>query len=85
MLRTLDETILFGVKSNIPFLKQILTHPEFVDGSFNTQFINNHFVQGAIPLENKELVDEIGEICFGQLGEVATTGGSQNLPSPWNQ
>lgn len=39
MLKTLDQTILFGVKSNIPFLKKILSHPDFMDGSFNTQFI----------------------------------------------
>ena len=83
MLKTLDETILFGVKSNIPFLKQILTHPEFVDGSFNTQFINNHFAQGAAELETGFNVEEIGEVCFQQLAESGVSG-SRSHPSPWN-
>ncbi len=83
MLRTLDEVVLFGVKSNIPFLKQILSHPEFVSGSFNTQFINQHFPQGAVTNENQDFVEKVGEICFESLAETNTTG--EAVPSPFNQ
>ncbi len=83
MLKTLDDIVLFGVKSNIPFLKQILQHPEFVDGSFNTQFINQHFAQGAHPLENQEELEKIGELCFDSLGEVTQVAGAQ--PSPFSR
>ncbi len=83
MLKTLDETILFGVKSNIPFLKQILSHPEFVDGSFNTQFINQHFAEGAIPFNNSDQVSAIGEMCIDKIADVAP--GSQSFKSPWAQ
>lgn len=43
MLTVLDETVVFGVKVNIPFLKRIISHPEFVDGTMTTQFIQTHF------------------------------------------
>jgi 3-methylcrotonyl-CoA carboxylase alpha subunit len=43
MLTTLDEAMVFGVKCNIPYLKAILSHPEFVDGTMTTQFIQTHF------------------------------------------
>jgi pyruvate carboxylase len=43
MLTTLDEAMVFGVKCNIPYLKGILSHPEFVDGTMTTQFIQTHF------------------------------------------
>ena len=82
MLKTLDETILFGVKSNIPLLKQILTHPDFVDGSFNTQFINQYFPQGAVDCGVAEDIEEVGQLCFEKVSEVK--GSSQVKTSPWN-
>lgn len=33
-----------GVKTNIPFCKWILSHPKFLDGSFNINFIENEFI-----------------------------------------
>lgn len=42
MVRTLEDSVIFGVKANLPYLKAILTHPEFLDGSMTTQFISQH-------------------------------------------
>ncbi len=84
MLKTLDQTILFGVKSNIPFLKKILSHPDFVDGSFNTQFINQYFPQGLeVEEKNTEMIKEVGELLFQKVGE--RTGSNQAVSSPWTQ
>lgn len=55
MIKTLDETIIFGLYTNIPYLKAILNHEEFRDGSMTTQFIGKHFSQ---PLEAIELTDD---------------------------
>ncbi len=84
MLKTLDETILFGIESNIPLLKQILSHPDFIDGSFNTQFINQHFSQGAKKPEKNPRDKKIAEICYQKIAE------NVNFPpdcllSPWNK
>jgi acetyl-CoA carboxylase biotin carboxylase subunit len=39
MLRALDEYIIEGIKTTIPFHKQVLNHPDFRRGKFSTHFI----------------------------------------------
>ena len=43
MSRALDETIIQGVKTTIPFHKKILVHPDFLTGKYTTKFIEKHF------------------------------------------
>ena len=37
MRRVLEDTIIFGVQTNIPLLKSILQHPDFVEGTMTTR------------------------------------------------
>ncbi|MDI6783999.1 MAG: acetyl-CoA carboxylase biotin carboxylase subunit [bacterium] len=39
MLRALDEYIIEGIKTTIPFHRQVLTHPDFRRGKMSTHFI----------------------------------------------
>jgi len=39
MCRALSEYQVYGIKTNIPFFKQILKHPDFLKGNYNTHFI----------------------------------------------
>jgi acetyl-CoA carboxylase biotin carboxylase subunit len=39
MRRALDEFIIEGVNTTIPFHKKVLTHPDFISGNFTTNFI----------------------------------------------
>lgn len=39
MRRALDEFIIEGINTTIPFHKKVLNHPDFVSGNFNTQFV----------------------------------------------
>lgn len=55
MIRTLRDSIVFGVHTNIPFLIEILSHPEFVNGSMTTRFIEKYFPE---PLANPKLTEE---------------------------
>ncbi len=55
MQETLKETVIFGLKTNIPFLLKILEHEEFVTGQMTTQFLNKHFPGALEPTENNEL------------------------------
>lgn len=41
MQRALDEMVIGGVTTTAPFHKQILAHPKFRDGNFNTAFVAN--------------------------------------------
>lgn len=48
MKRTLEDTVIFGVHTNIPLLLKILTHEEFVSGTMTTRFFETHF-SNALP------------------------------------
>lgn len=43
MTRALEEYLLVGVKTNINACKWIINHPKFVEGDFDTHFIQNYF------------------------------------------
>jgi 3-methylcrotonyl-CoA carboxylase alpha subunit len=55
MRQVLNDTVIFGVRANIPYLKAIMDHPEFVQGTMTTQFIQTHFPEG---LEARSLTEE---------------------------
>lgn len=40
--RALDDMIVYGVKTTIPYYKEIMDHPEFRDANFNTSFVETH-------------------------------------------
>ena len=42
MLRALGEYHVLGIKTNIAYLRQILLHPQFQSGNYDTHFINNY-------------------------------------------
>ena len=41
MDRNLQEFRIRGIKTNIPFLENVVRHPKFIDGKFNTSFIDS--------------------------------------------
>ena len=43
MIWALSKYAVIGVTTNVPFLKQVLEHPEFKKGNITTHFIENHF------------------------------------------
>ena len=71
MLRALVEFRIRGVKTNIPFLGSLLTHPTFIEGTCWTTFID----------DTPELFSLVGSQNRGQkllayLGDVAVNGSS---------
>jgi pyruvate carboxylase subunit A len=40
--RTLDDMAIYGVKTTIPYYREILSSPEFRSGRFNTGFVDAH-------------------------------------------
>ena len=55
MLATLNETVIFGVHTNIEFLKQVIVHPLFQKNQVSTRFLENEF---GYRIEDQELVPE---------------------------
>jgi acetyl-CoA carboxylase, biotin carboxylase subunit len=37
--RCLDEMVIEGPRTNIPFLRRIINHPDFIKGDFDTGFV----------------------------------------------
>lgn len=46
MIRTLKDSTVFGVYTNIPYLIEILSHEEFQTGKMTTRFIETYFADG---------------------------------------
>jgi acetyl/propionyl-CoA carboxylase alpha subunit len=85
--QVLDETVVFGVRTNIPLLKAIIDHLDFVSGRFNTQFMAHHFPEGLTaegiePWQTK-LADKL-RIDY-RAGSSAVDGEASSLSSPWDQ
>lgn len=84
MLKALDETIIFGLKTNIPFLKSILIHPEFINSEMTTGFIAKNFPLG---LKKIDPSDEHVQIAR-QLENITNNSTTNeniaiNWASPW--
>ncbi|MFZ1729233.1 MAG: acetyl-CoA carboxylase biotin carboxylase subunit [Bacteroidota bacterium] len=43
MVQALDEFVIEGVKTTLPFHKTVMQHPAFREGNFDTHFIETHF------------------------------------------
>jgi acetyl-CoA carboxylase biotin carboxylase subunit len=44
--RCLDEIVIEGPRTNVPFLRRILDHPEFAAGDFDTGFVGRLLAEG---------------------------------------
>lgn len=83
MLKVLDETIIFGVFTNIPFIKEILNHFEFRSGTMTTQFIEKYFSK---PLPALELSDDEKTYAEKMLQSAVTVPKyGSTAQSPWTE
>ncbi|MES2965671.1 MAG: biotin carboxylase N-terminal domain-containing protein [Bdellovibrionota bacterium] len=90
MVKTIDDSIIFGVRANLPYLKAILTHPEFVEGIMTTQFIQSHFPEGLTPRGLTDPQTEFGKRAMAELqGRPSKPGAGKTsdldvLAAPWS-
>lgn len=89
MIRVLKDSEIFGVYTNIPYLIEILSHPEFVSGKMTTRFIETYFAE---PLKEPELSDlekalvQKARRSFGaELFSTGSGSSEQLIKSPWSQ
>lgn len=67
LYRALDEFRIRGIKTNIPFVKNVLAHPDFYKGTVDTSFIDStpelfDFDEGA-DLRLQRVVQYLGEMA----------------------
>ena len=85
MERALAETVVLGVTTNLPFLRDVLAHPVFLRGEADTGFLSRHFAGWAPP--EGSLPDEV--LIAAALAGTAETAGAggpaagPDLHSPW--
>lgn len=49
MKRALDEYVIEGIKTTIPFHQRLMVHPEFVKGNFTTKFLEEYDILNENP------------------------------------
>lgn len=86
MKRVLSDSIVFGVQTNIPFLQEMLSHPEFVNGTMTTRFVETYFSE---PLQQKEFQPEQLKIIRKAQQILSQSGNSDSqtsisFPSPFS-
>jgi acetyl-CoA carboxylase biotin carboxylase subunit len=69
MLRALDEFIVTGVKTTIPFHRFVFAHPVFRSGDFDTGFVEQHFsddqVRGLLHSRSEKAEEENVALAAG--------------------
>ena len=45
MKRALDEFVVEGIKTTIPFHKQLMEHPDYIAGNYTTKFMEDFVIQ----------------------------------------
>ena len=81
MIRTLQDSVVFGVHTNIPYLIEILSHPEFVNGTMTTRFIENYFPEG---LKEPELTLPQKEWMEKALRSPQVSPAGNAISTPWS-
>jgi pyruvate carboxylase len=77
MERCLQEFRVRGVKTNIPFLLNLVTHPKFLDGRLTTRFLDETPELFQLPARQDratKLLTYIGEVIVNGNPEVANRG-----------
>jgi len=83
MRTALDDTVILGVETTTRFLRELLDHPEFLEGRTYTDFIPRHLGSWS---PSRELPDEalVAAAVGARAGWRTATGrGREALPDPW--
>jgi acetyl/propionyl-CoA carboxylase alpha subunit len=62
MLRALNDFKICGIKTGIPFLMKVLQEPKFIEGTYDTGFLENEFNFSKLEEEKKKEQDLIAVI-----------------------
>jgi len=87
MKNALENYIILGIKTQIPFLKAVIEHPEFMSGNTNTNFIKDHFPDWKMPEFNQDEISKV--LAVAAIHELANSKNElriakQSHLTPWN-
>ena len=84
MKKVLSESVVFGVHTNIPFLQEILSHPDFINGTMTTRFIDQYFSEPITKFELNKNEKEITEKTIRLLAPQTQQSNTTITQSPFN-
>ena len=76
MLRALSETVIGGIRTNIPLFRQIMMEPEFRAGRLDTAYLERHPFRPEPPSEHLQLIAALAAAAHHQNG-----GPAQSAPA----
>lgn len=73
MKRAINEYVLSGIASTLPFGTFVMNHPDFISGNFDTRFIEKHFLpnENQLPGDDAVLAASIGAVISHSLKKAA--------------
>ena len=79
MVRAIDEYKIIGLETTIGFCKYVMEHELFIDGSFDTNFVTNHFLPENLDTKPNKVAEHIAALLAVELLENKKT--SANTPA----
>ena len=67
MRRAIEEYQITGVKTTLPFCDFVLTHKEFIDGSFTTKFVESHYTPDVLKREASKEMSEVAAVIANEI------------------
>jgi len=86
MKMALENYIILGIKTQVPFLKQVIEHPEFINGNTQTDFLQKYFPNWQLekPTESEiKIVLSAASIFRMQTQNVPIIQGDKKHIFPW--
>lgn len=84
MKATLSELVIFGVHTNIEFLKAVLDNHHFQDSQLNTRFLEEEFPRGYTPQPLTKNQRDFAQASKNLPEEITQTVSGMLYESPWH-
>lgn len=72
MIQAIEQFEIIGVKNTLDFCKFVMKHPNFVNGNFDTHFVQKHFTPDQLKSEASELEKQIVAIITHEIFQTQT-------------
>jgi acetyl-CoA carboxylase biotin carboxylase subunit len=86
MRRALDEYLITGIRTTVPFFRWLLTQPAFESGAFHTTYLDDVLAarNGRPFVEPTPEIEDVAAIAAAIMAATAVDGvGTEMSPSPW--
>jgi acetyl/propionyl-CoA carboxylase alpha subunit len=89
MTRAIDEYVITGVKTTLPFCKFVMQNDAFRTGNFDTHFVSNYYTsRDEKPVDSPELLSWIAAKAFSEIEgrkDAVNTNFNTKIQSNWRK